>query len=85
MSAVGETPSTRVFAKQFFARCKHTQETDGVIDMRKTMIAILVLLTPLFVSATTTVPVVNGVTITRQPLQAAFFPVVSMGVSPFLL
>jgi hypothetical protein len=36
-----------------------------VIDMRKTMIAALGVLTPLFVSAatTTTAPVVNGVTI----------------------
>jgi hypothetical protein len=44
---------------------KHTQETDGVIAMRKTMSLVLVLLTPLFVSATTTttVPVVNSVTV----------------------
>ena len=44
---------------------KHTQETDGVIDMRKTMSSVLVLLTPLFASAApaTTVPVVNSVTV----------------------
>jgi hypothetical protein len=42
-----------------------TQETDGVIDMRKTMSSVLVLLAPLFASAatTTTVPVVNSVTV----------------------
>jgi hypothetical protein len=55
----------RVFRAPIF---KHTQETDGVIAMRKTMSLVLVLLTPLFVSATTTttttsVPVVNSVTV----------------------
>src|SRR3984885_15586401 len=52
----------RVFRAPIF---KHTQETNGVIAMRKTMSLVLVLLTPLFVSATTTtsVPVVNSVTV----------------------